>query len=42
MSRKANCWDSAVMKLFFLNPKMGRVWQQDCANHAEAMRDVAD
>jgi putative transposase len=42
MSRKANCWDNAVMERFFLNLKMERVWQQDYANHAEAMRDVAD
>jgi transposase InsO family protein len=42
MSRKANCWDNAVMERFFLNLKMERVWQRDYANHAEATRDVAD
>ena len=42
MSRRANCWDNAVMERFFLNLKMERVWQRDYANHAEAIRDVAD
>ena len=42
MSRKGNCWDNAVMERFFLNLKMERVWQQDYANHSEAMIDVAD
>ena len=42
MSRKGNCWDNAVMERFFLNLKMERVWQQDYANNAEAMSDVAD
>lgn len=42
MSRKANCWDNAVMERFFLNLKMERVWQKDYANHAEAANDVAD
>jgi len=42
MSRKGNCWDNAVMERFFLNLKMGRVWQKDYANHAEAINDVAD
>jgi putative transposase len=42
MSRKANCWDNAVMERFFLNLKMERVWQRDYANTAEAIRDVAD
>ena len=42
MSRKGNCWDNAVMERFFLNLKMERVWQRDYANHAEAMRDIAD
>lgn len=41
MSRKANCWDNAVMERFFLNLKMERVWQRDYANHAEAISDVA-
>ena len=27
---------------FFLNLQMERVWQRDYANHAEAMRDIAD
>ena len=27
---------------FFLNLKMGLVWQRDCANHAEAASDIAD
>lgn len=30
------------MERFFLNLKMERVWQRDCANHAEAMTDIAD
>jgi transposase InsO family protein len=42
MSRKGNCWDNAVMERFFLNLKMERVWQQDYANHEEAIRDVTD
>ena len=42
MSRKGNCWDSAVMERFFLNLKMERVWQRDYANHSEAMVDIAD
>ena len=42
MSRKGNCWDNLVMQRFFLNLKMERVWQRDYANHAEAMRDIAD
>ncbi|MEB0033259.1 IS3 family transposase, partial [Undibacterium sp. RTI2.1] len=42
MSRKGNCWDNAVMERFFLNLKMERVWRQDYANHAEAMKDIAD
>jgi putative transposase len=42
MSRKGNCWDNAVMERFFLNLKMERVWRNDYANHAEAMRDVTD
>ncbi len=42
MSRKGNCWDNAVMERFFLNLKMGRVWQRDYANHEEATTDVAD
>jgi transposase InsO family protein len=42
MSRKGNCWDNAVMERFFLSLKMERVWQRAYANHAEAIRDVAD
>ena len=42
MSRKANCWDNAVMERFFLNLKMERVWPTNYANHAEASRDVTD
>lgn len=42
MSRKGNCWDNAVMERFFLNLKMGRFWQRDYANPAEAVRDVTD
>jgi len=41
MSRKGSCWDNAVMERFFLNLKMGRVWQRDYANRAEAQRDIA-
>lgn len=42
MSRKANCWDNAVMERFFLNLKMERTWRKDYANHGEAIRDVTD
>jgi putative transposase len=42
MSRKANCWDNAVVERFFLNLKMERVWQRDYANRTEAIRDVTD
>ena len=42
MSRKANCWDNAVMERFFLSLKTERVWQRDYANHPEAMADIAD
>ena len=42
MSRKGNCWDNAVMERFFLNLKMERVWQQDYANHGEAIRDITE
>ena len=42
MSRKANCWDNAVMERFFLNLKMERVWPNHYANHAEATRNVTD
>ena len=42
MSRKGNCWDNAVMERFFLNLKMERVWQQNYANHAEAINDITE
>lgn len=42
MSRRANCWDNAVMERFFLSLKTERVWQRDYANHAEAAADIAD
>jgi putative transposase len=42
MSRKANCWDNAVMERFFLNLKMERVWQRDYANQGEAQRDITE
>jgi putative transposase len=48
MSHKGNCRadlgfsHNAVMERFFLNLKMERIWQQDYANHSEAMTDVAD
>lgn len=42
MSRKANCWDNAVMERFFLNLKMERVWQRSYANHGEAVSDIAN
>jgi putative transposase len=42
MSRKANCWDNAVMERFFLNLKMERVWHKQYANHLEARQDVTD
>ncbi len=31
-----------LMKRFFLNLKMERVWRRDYANHVEAARDVTD
>lgn len=27
---------------FFLNLKIKRIWQKDCANHSEAIHDMAD
>ena len=48
MSRKGNCWvdlglcHNAVMKRFLLNLKRERIWQNDYANHAQAITDVAD
>ena len=42
MSRKACCWDNAVMERFFLNLKMERIWQRDYANHIEASHDITD
>ena len=42
MSRNGNCWDNAVMERFFLNLKMEWVWQNDYANHGEAINDIAD
>ena len=42
MSRRAHCWDNAVMERFFLSLKTERVWQRDYANHAEATADIAD
>jgi putative transposase len=42
MSRKANCWDNAVMERFFLNLKMERVWQRSYANCIEAIDDITD
>ena len=42
MSRKGNCWDNAVMERFFLNLKRERVWQQDYANHGEAIKDITE
>jgi len=41
MSRKGNCWDTAVAERFFLNLKTERVWQRNYANHAEARCDIA-
>ncbi|MBB3343832.1 transposase InsO family protein [Luteimonas sp. RC10] len=40
MSRKGNCWDSAVMERFFLNLKMERVWQRRYANYSGAIADI--
>ena len=40
MSRKGNCWDNAVAERFFLNLKMERVWQRECANQMEAKADI--
>lgn len=42
LSRRANCWDNAVMERFFLNLKMERVWQRDYLNHNQAQCDVAN
>ena len=30
------------MERFFLNLKMERVWQKDCANHLEVTNDIAE
>lgn len=40
MSRRANCWDNAVMERFFLSLKVERVWQQRYDNPVEASRDI--
>jgi transposase InsO family protein len=42
MSRKTHCVDNAVMPRFCLNLRVERVWPTHCANHAEAIRNVAD
>jgi putative transposase len=42
LSRKANCWDNAVMERFCLNLTMARVWQRDSAHHAEATSAIDD
>lgn len=42
MSRRANCWDNAVMERFFLNLKTERVWQKQYANCCEAKYDIVD
>ena len=42
MSRRANCWDNAVMERFFLNLKTERVWQKHYANSQEAKYDIVD
>lgn len=41
MSHKGLCYDNTVMKRFFLNLKMERVWQQSYANHQEAIQDIS-
>lgn len=41
MSHKGLCYDNAVMERFFLNLKMERVWQQQYANHQEAIQDIS-
>ena len=40
MSRKANCWDNAVMERVFLNLKMERVWQRDYRQHGSKCLDA--
>ena len=42
MSRKGNCSDNSVIKRFFWNLKMERVWQKERPNHLEAINDIAD
>jgi len=42
MSRRANCWDNAVMERFFLNLKTERVWQKHYADAQEAKYDIVD
>ena len=46
LSRDGNRWlngeSSAIMKRFFLNLKMERVWRKDYAFLAEATNDIAD
>lgn len=42
MSRRANCWDNAVMERFFLSLKVERLWKAPYATRAEAHRDIQD
>ena len=42
MSRKANCWDTAVAELFFSSLKKERVKNQIYKNRALAKADLTD
>ena len=42
MSRNRNCGDNALMERFLVNWETKRVCQQDYANHADAINDIAD
>ncbi len=40
MSRRANCWDNAVMERFFRSLKTERLNYQSFANHYEVVQNV--
>ena len=42
MSRKANCWDYAVMRSLFKTPKVERTDQMRYATRAQAKLDIVD
>jgi putative transposase len=42
MSRKANCWDNAVMESFFKTLKVERAYQVQYESRAQARIDVVN